>query len=205
MNDIIKEYTKVIGREKRLNIMVWGLVFLFFMLCLTFAIFLVKIEAQVLRSRTALDMNDGSIRKVTLLDAVTAREMEAMHQSRYFIDNFFQFDKSNYNQHLNRGLWLGDNSVRDVYKDLVKKGWYNNVIENNIRQYAEYKENDIQINYDKKPFQVTANFNIVLRGDDDQEESHPVTIKFNLADCDRDFDKNPHGFEVENLEITQFK
>jgi hypothetical protein len=205
MDEIIKAYTKAIGREKRKDLMVIGFIVLIFILCLTFGILLAKMESKVLRERTAIDLNDGSVRPITMIDAIKAREMEAYHQSRYFMDNFFEFDKSNYETKLNRALWIGDNSVKAVYRDLLKNGWYNNVIDGNLRQYVEYKDNDILINFDKKPFKVVIKFEIILRGTNYEEEDHPGTVKFYLADCSMDMEHNPHGYEIQNLEIVDFK
>lgn len=182
MNEIIKEYTKAIGREKRKDIMIIGFFLLIIILCLSFAIMLAKIEKNVLRSRTAIDLSDGSVKHITLIDAIKAREMEAYHQCRYFMDNFFEFDKSNYQTKLNRALWIGDNSVKAVYRELLKNGWYNNVIDGNLRQYVSYNDNGIHINFDKKPFAVTINFAITLRGGENvEEEVHKGTVKFDLG------------------------
>lgn len=205
MNEIIKEYTKAIGREKRKDIMVIGFFVTIFLLFVVFAIMLGSFQAKLLNSRTAIDLNDGSVKRLSTIDAIKAREMEAYHQSRYFMDNFFEFDKSNYQTKLNRALWIGDNTVKNVYKDLLKNGWYNNVVDGNLRQYVSYTDADIQINFDIKPYRVTIRFEIVLRGDTYEEEKHPGTVKFNLGDCSVDMVHNPHGFEIQNLEIIDFK
>ena len=77
MNEIIKEYTKAIGREKRKDIMVIGFFVTIFLLFVVFAIMLGSFQAKLLNSRTAIDLNDGSVKRVSTIDAIKAREMEA--------------------------------------------------------------------------------------------------------------------------------
>lgn len=205
MNDIIKEYTKAIGREKRKDIIVIGFFITLFLLFISFALLLISFQAKLINSRTAIDLSDGSVKQLTTIDAIKAREMEAYHQSRFFMDNFFEFDKSNYQTKLNRALWIGDNSVKKVYRDLLKNGWYNNVIDGNLRQYVSYKTEDIQINFDSKPYRVVIKFALILRSENYEEEEHSGTVKFYLGDCSRDMEHNPHGYEIQNLEIVEFK
>jgi hypothetical protein len=205
MSKLIQDYIKIIAREKRKDLLTIGLVASFFLLFLAFGVMLALIQQNLLSSRTAIDLNDGSVKSISRIDAIKAREFEAYHHCRYFMENFFEFDKSNYKTRLNRALWIGDNSVKTVYTELLKNGWYNSVIDANIRQYVAYGDNDITINFDSKPYKVSINFKIFLRSELYKEEEHFGSVSFVLADCSRDKDYNPHGFEIRSFEITNFK
>ncbi len=205
MNEIIKEYIKTVGREKRKDIMVIGFLATLVVLFISFALLLLAFQSKIINSRTAIDLYDGSVKRITLIDAIKAREMEAYHQSRYFMENFFEYDKSNYKTRLNRALWIGDNSVKKVYSELMKNGWYNNVIDGNLRQYVSYKNEWITIDFSSKPYRVIFKFEIILRGDNYEEEIHAGAVSFYLSDCSIDMENNPHGYEITNLDIINFK
>ena len=203
MNEIIKEYTKAIGRENRKDIMVIGFIVLFFLLCLTFGIMLIKLNNTVINSRTALE-SDGTIRKITMIDARQAKEMEALHQARYFIENFYEYDRFNMKGRLNRALWIGDNSVKTLFQEFTKKGWYNNIIQANIKQYVELADKDLKIDYSEKPYKCSAKMVIVLRNSY-SEESYFLKIAFTLTEGNINYPFNPHGLEVTNLEQGAFE
>lgn len=205
MNEIINSYIKSIGKEKRKDLLTIGFFVSLFFLFVVFAVIITATQNKIVNSRVAIDLNDGSVKQLTTIDAIKAREIEAYHHCRYFMENLFEFDKSNYNTRLNRALWVGDNSVKAVYSELMKNGWYNNVIDGNLRQYISYTDNDIQINFDSKPYLVVFKFKLFLRSDTYEEEEHSGVVQFYLADCDRDMKHNPHGFEVKELDVINFK
>ena len=203
MNGILNEYNNIVKNDRRKNTIIIGLLLLMFFMTLIYAVFIFKTKMFLESNRVILD-SDGSLRKYSFIDVRSANEIEAKNHILYFVNSFYDFDRWNVEDHINKALWISDNSVKELYKDFTKKGWYNEIIRQGIKQEALVDNEKIQIDLSQEPYHCLLPVKINLRSGMNCE-SYLVTIEFYLKRVSQSFPTNPHGFMVTNFTQTEFE
>lgn len=122
--------------------------------------------------------------------------MEALAHIDLFHRLFYGIDDSNYHDHLDKALWLGDASVDAIYRQKKSDGVYNRLLQFSLRQ--EVVKVDIELDLDKEPYRFRARTIFeVHRGA--VMDRYQLVTSGELIVVERNFPNNPHG-----LLITDF-
>jgi hypothetical protein len=130
-------------------------------------------------------------------------DAECKHHVRLFYEYYFQYDKNNFTDHLNRSLYLVGNCGKDLRKSYKDNDILKRLQENNINVTIDIKPDSIILDYNSNPIHgiakavQTASF---LNGD--QSKRH-MDISFDLIVSNpraRSIE-NPHGMTLENITL----
>lgn len=130
------------------------------------------------------------------LQYVEAREnlkVELLSHLDKFHRNFYEIDGLNYKEQINKALWMGDQSVSEVFKATVADGHYNRLVQYSSRQEIVSIESLYTISPEVIQFQTTIVFNVV-RGES-KEKWERITTG-NVSRVKRSFPYNPHGLLI---------
>lgn len=156
---------------------------------------LFRYQEKLLNAAFAIDA-EGTILPLRLVGQEEKREVEALAHIDLFHRLFYGMDDSNYRDHLDRALWLGDTSVDAVYRQKKSDGVYNRLLQFSLRQ--QVVQVDIELDLEKGPYRFRARTVFeVHRGT--VMDRYQLNTSGVLIVVDRNFPHNPHG-----LLITDF-
>lgn len=139
---------------------------------------------------------EGTIVPLELVGQEEKREVEALAHIDLFHRLFYGIDDTNYRDHLDKALWLGDASVDAIYRQKKSDGVYNRLLQFSLRQ--QVAQVDIELDLDKEPYRFRARTVFeVHRGT--VTDRYQLDTSGELITVDRNFPHNPHG-----LLITDF-
>lgn len=139
---------------------------------------------------------DGSIIPLKLIDQRENFKVEALAHLELFHNYFYDIDASNYEQNLEKALWLGNSSVDNLYRQKKADGVYNRLIQYSLLQNVLNITSTISIVDHQYHFKTKTIFEI-NRGT--VKDTYALITTGKLIPVDRNFPKNPHG-----LLITDF-
>lgn len=127
-------------------------------------------------------------------------EISAKAHLRDFIELFFSYNKKNYQERIERALWMGDDSIRQIYESFQR--WYNTVDQNEVIQKISWEDpdNQIQLQYKENhtwEFFLTSSLDIGYATGEKKE--NVLQAKGQLKEVSKDFPLNPHGFLICNF------
>ncbi|WP_423819653.1 conjugal transfer protein TraK [Salinimicrobium sp. TIG7-5_MAKvit] len=154
-----------------------------------------NLNQKMLNSMFAVN-TDGSVIPLKLSSAKENLEVEALAHLEMFHQYFYGIDASNYENHLEKALWLGNSSVDNIYRQKKADGLYNRLIQYSLVQKVQSVKSDLDLNQEPYEFRTTTIFEI-NRGKVLDEYELITTGK--LIHVDRHFPRNSHG-----LLITDF-
>ncbi|MCC4214403.1 conjugal transfer protein TraK [Leeuwenhoekiella parthenopeia] len=138
----------------------------------------------------------GEVIPLKLVDQNENLEVEALAHLELFHAYFYDIDASNYDTNLEKALWLGNNSVDNIYRQKKTEGVYNRLIQYSLVQNVLGMESKVDLNAYPYAFQTTLVFEI-NRGS--ITDTYELITTGKLIQVDRNFPHNPHG-----LLITDF-
>ncbi|RIV37528.1 conjugal transfer protein TraK [Flagellimonas lutimaris] len=139
---------------------------------------------------------EGSILPLQLVSQQEKREVEALSHIDRFHRLFYGIDDSNYGDHMDKALWLGDASVDAIYRQKKSDGVYNRLLQFSLRQQVVRVDIELDLDYEPYRFQARTVFE-VHRGT--VIDRYQLNTTGELIVVDRNFPHNPHG-----LLITDF-
>lgn len=152
-------------------------------------------QEKLLNAAFAIDA-EGTILPLRLVGQEEKREVEALAHIDLFHRLFYGIDDSNYRDHLDKALWLGDASVDAIYRQKKSDGVYNRLLQFSLRQ--QVVKVDIALDLEKEPYRFRARTVFeVHRGT--VMDRYQLNSSGELIVVDRNFPHNPHG-----LLITDF-
>lgn len=154
-----------------------------------------EINQRMLSSMFAVN-TDGSIIPLKLTDQKENLEVEALAHLNLFHHYFYGLDSSNYEDNLERSLWLGNSSVDNIYRQKKSEGLYNRLIQYSLVQKVRKVETELDLSVEPISFRTTAIFEI-NRGN--VVDVYELITTGKLLKVDRHFPRNTHG-----LLITDF-
>lgn len=158
-----------------------------------FAIWMtINMHSKALNSAFAIN-TDGSIIPLRLVTQKENFRVEALAHLERFHSYFYGIDASNYEQHLEKALWLGDSSVDNLYRQKKTDGVYNRLIQYSLVQKVLKIDSKIEEIEGQYHFQTTTLFEINRGTVTDTYELISTGI---LMPVDRNFPKNPHGLLI---------
>lgn len=127
--------------------------------------------------------------------------VEVDNHLRLFYARFFNYDKSNYKEQLELGLYLGGASVKRLYETLEAKGWYAQMINHDLISTAYIEDIQAKVISNGVADFYVKGIQIIKRGD--LEEKRHLDIKgiVKKSPNGRVKLKNPHGMIIDNLVV----
>jgi len=152
-------------------------------------------QDKLLNSAFAIG-SDGTIVPLQLVGQDEKREVEALAHIDLFHRLFYGIDDTNYREHLDRALWLGDTSVDAIYRQKKSDGVYNRLLQFSLRQNVA--QVDIELDLDKEPYRFRARTVFeVHRGT--VIDRYQLVTSGELIVVERNFPHNPHGLLITNF------
>ena len=104
---------------------------------------------KMLNSMFAVN-TDGSVIPLKLTTEKENLEVEALAHLEMFHRYFYGINASNYENHLEKALWLGNSSIDDVYRQKKSEGLYNRLIQYSLVQKIKSVTTELDLN--KEPY-----------------------------------------------------
>ncbi|WP_437397611.1 conjugal transfer protein TraK [Flagellimonas lutimaris] len=123
-------------------------------------------------------------------------EVEALAHLERFHQWFYGVEAGSYETHMEKALWLGNNSVAEVYQQKKADGFYNRLLQYSLVQKVERIESKIKMEGMNMAFQTRIVLQI-HRGS--VTDTYELVTSGHLLQVERNFPHNPHG-----LLITDF-
>ena len=154
-----------------------------------------RFNRQMMNSAFAVN-TDGTVIPLKLVSQKENLAVEALAHLELFHRYFYGIDDSNYENNLEKALWLGNSSVDNVYRQKKADGVYNRLLQYSLVQ--KIVSMDTELNLSKEPygFRTETVFEI-NRGS--ITDTYKLITTGNLIMVDRNFPNNTHG-----LLITDF-
>lgn len=202
-NPILKEFTTIERNIRRNNLTVIGLIALMMVMVVVFVVALFKINSFYASNRLVLE-RDGYVHKVSMISEKDALEIEIKDFMTSFYSSFYSFNQFNLDKNINMGLYKGDESLRGLYVKYKNEDWYNTVIQQNIDQVSQIKDDGFTLDVSVYPYKVSVQGVMVLRKGD-QQKQFVLNGTCMVEVVTRDFPKNPHGLFIRGWREEKFE
>ncbi|MFI8380554.1 conjugal transfer protein TraK [Leeuwenhoekiella sp. NPDC079379] len=153
-----------------------------------------NINNKALNSAFAIN-TDGTIIPLKLVNQKENFKVEALAHLELFHSYFYNIDASNYEKNLEKALWLGNNSIDNLYRQKKTDGVYNRLIQYSLVQQVLSIDSQIDEQQGEQTFRTVTVFEI-NRGS--TIDTYELVSTGNLILVDRNFPKNPHGLLITN-------
>ncbi len=139
---------------------------------------------------------EGNVVPLRLIDQRENLEVEALAHLELFHQYFYDLDANNYKKQIDKALWLGNNSVSDLFRQKQADGVYNRLLQYSLVQKVIKIESHVDIKREPYLFKTLTVFQI-NRGT--VTDTYELTTTGNLIHVGRNFPNNPHGLLITNF------
>jgi hypothetical protein len=153
------------------------------------------IHREALSNAFAIDTS-GAILPLSWEEASKQREVEALAHLEQFHRLFYGIDAATFEEHLERALWWGDQSVNELYKQKKSDGLYNRLLQYSLVQKVVSIESHLQPEKEQLPFTTRLVFEL-RRGE--TTDTYELITTGVLIPVERQFPHNPHGLLITNF------
>jgi len=151
-----------------------------------------KVHREMLDKAFAVD-SEGGVIPLQLVDQKENLEVEAKAHLESFHRYFYDLNTSNYEANLEKSLWLGNQSVDEVYRQKKTDGVYNRLLQYSLVQEVTKISSEIDLSNAPYTFRTTIQFEINRGSITDRYE---LLTSGALIRVDRHFPRNPHGLLI---------
>lgn len=127
--------------------------------------------------------------------------IEVDNHLRLFYARFFNYDKSNYKEQLELGLYLGGVSVKRLYETLEAKGWYSQMVNHDLISTAYIEDIQAKVISNGVAEFYVKGIQIIKRGDLEEKRHLDIRGVVKKSPNGRVKFKNPHGMIIDNLVV----
>lgn len=128
-------------------------------------------------------------------------QIEADNHVRLFYSRFFTYDKVSYKKQTELGLFLAGKSAINLYETYKIKGWYDNVVTNDLK-VDSYVQKVQFSNVNNVTQFVAIGFQKITRGDYIETRHLDIKGTINKKSSGRTIEINPHGLEIDNIVLV---
>lgn len=139
---------------------------------------------------------DGSIIPLKLIDEKENLEVETLAHLQLFHRYFYGIDTSNFEDNLEKALWLGNSSVDNVYRQKKADGVYNRLMQYSLVQKVLEVTSEVDLSKEPYSFRTVCIFEI-NRGE--VVDQYELITTGELLRVDRQFPRNTHGLLITNF------
>lgn len=165
--------------------------------------------AYLLYQQSSKDMwavdKQGDIVSLTKINSNEAFKIEADNMIRMFYSRFFTYDKSNYRQQIELGLFLGGESVKRLYETYSANNWFNTIINNDIIVVSTVKDIQLEVTGNNTAMFVAKGEQELIRHNIKEVRSLNIKGTIYAHPNGRVVQKNPHGLQIDNIVILENK
>lgn len=149
--------------------------------------------------------NQGDIVSMYKINSADAFKVEADNTIRMFYARFFTYDKSNWRQQTEKGLFLGGASVKTLFETYSANNWYNAVVNNDLIVSSSVDKIDMEVVGNQQAYFIAYGKQVINRYG--LQEVRNLTIKglISAHPNGRVAEKNPHGLIIDNIVIVDNK
>lgn len=162
------------------------------LVCVISIMMIIKIHKETQKNAFVV----GSKGEVVPLKMVHQREnleVEIMAHLKLFHDYFYNLDGNNYKKQIEKALWLGNNSVSDLFRQKQAEGVYNRLLQYSLVQHVIKVNSQIETGDEPYRFKTIVIFQI-NRGT--VTDTYELISSGNLIHVSRNFPNNPHGLLI---------
>ncbi|MCX2679853.1 conjugal transfer protein TraK [Galbibacter sp. EGI 63066] len=160
--------------------------------CMVSVLMVIKLHRETVNSAFVVN-GDGSVIPLKMVSQRENLEVEAKAHLELFHRYLYNINANNYKKNLEKALWLGDNSVADLYKQKQAEGVYNRLLQYSLVQEAVSIEPQVDVRQEPYRFKVVTIFEI-NRGS--VTDTYELITTGSLIHVDRNFPHNTHGLLV---------
>lgn len=153
-----------------------------------------QINQEALNNAFAIN-SDGAVIPLKWVSQKENLKVEALAHLELFHSYFYDIDASNYERNLEKGLWLGNSSVDNLYRQKKADGVYNRLLQYSLVQNVLSIESEVDLEVQPYQFRTTTVFEI-NRGS--IVDTYELVSSGNLIKVDRNFPNNTHGLLITN-------
>jgi hypothetical protein len=133
MDKILETYKDIVVSTRKLKIRNYSITVIAIAILLISAFTIYSIHMSSLNNMVILDY-DGHVRNPKVVSPEEGKIIKAQAFIEDWLDHMFTYDPTNIHERLEYAVELGDNSVKDLYKNFKARNWYNDIVANNLRQ-----------------------------------------------------------------------
>ncbi len=151
-----------------------------------------SIHNEALNNAFAVDAN-GNVLPLTWENKKDHLNVEVLAHLDDFHRYFYDLESGTYEKHIEKALWLGDQSVSDLYQQKKADGVYNRLLQYSLVQQVTRIQSEIDLQNLPIPFRTTTIFKINRGGITD---TYKLITSGKILRVERHFPKNPHGMLI---------
>lgn len=154
-----------------------------------------------LENSFAID-NQGAIFPLSRESLSNNLQVEVKSHLDIFHRNFYHLSPATYKDNLERALWLGDQSVDELYRQKKNNGIYNRILQYGLLQKVTSIISQTDLSKEPYQFRTLVEFE-VMRGS--TIDYYQLQTSGSLEKVARSFPHNPHGFVITNFFEEELK
>lgn len=167
---------------------------------LLLSIFLTFMIYQVSQNKILVVDGQGDILSASKSSEEAVFQIEADNHIRLFYSKFFSYDKTNYKERVESGLYLAGKSAITLYETLKLKGWYDKIINNDL-MIESYVQNIKFFKQDGLLYFQAKGYQKVIRGNVTELRNLDLKGSISKNSAGRVMEINPHGLIIDNISI----
>ena len=144
----------------------------------------------------------GDINPATKTDGFSQLAAEGDNHLRMFYSTFFSYDPVNVETQVAKGIELGGEDVKNLWKVYTQKNWYNKVKQANI--IIEAVVDSTFFDFKSTPYRAKV-YGRQIRRSGNEESTYSLNMTCDLIKVSRVKSKNPHGLLIDNIILENEK
>jgi hypothetical protein len=178
------------------RLIVLALLVAFAFFSIVFGVAINRLYSKQLNTVLVLD-SEGDVVPMKWMDRLENIHIEVKHHLTLFHTYFYGYDSFSVEKNTEKALWLGDNTVEQLYIKRSNDGWYNRVQMFDIKQSIEINPMDITIEGTDEPFNFRVKAKLTIEQGNQVSEYLFETIGTVIM-VNRNYPLNPHGLLITN-------
>lgn len=138
---------------------------------------------------------DGEVVPMEWIERRDNMTVEVKHHISMFVDNFYTLNQYNWEERVEKALWLGD--FKNLHIRRLNEGFYNRFIQFGVEQRAMLFPESIELVQENGQivFRIMINLSEKI---DNVRYNYTIFAKGNVQMTTREFPLNPHGLFITN-------
>lgn len=171
-----------------------------FLVSIITSFFLAGLIYQVSQNGIMVVDGQGDILYASKSSESEVFQIEADNHIRLFYSRFFSYDKETFKKQTELGLFLAGKSALNLYETYKSKGWYDNVVTNDL-VISSYVQKIQFSSINNETHFIAVGFQKITRGNYVENRNLNIKGTIDKKNSGRKMETNPHGLEIDNIVI----